>query len=177
VDKKQNTDETPDTGQLALNGAKVSAGTASGTGPAGGATPVLKYHAQTSAIPGCPDGAMAPFNGPAFHAVHQPVGPEDFMPKALRRPQELSGKSDQERCKMWGVSMFQSEEQLLACIRHVEHRVRLFRKLMGNHCARFDLSGADGRRTAADHFGHFTFYEYQHFDAVARMAPATLLPP
>jgi hypothetical protein len=127
----------------------------------------FRYAAQLAALPECPDDATAPFSALAFHVVHNPTNADDFLPKALRWPDslEVAAGDSKKCCKMWGLSMFESEEQLRKHVLQVEKSVKTFRELVGEYAAHLKLTSTLGKRTKPNAKGHFTFHEYVGFDA------------
>ena len=134
-----------------------------------------RYRSQLAAIANCPGStATANFGPSSYHVVHDPMVDSDFSPQAIRCPR--NNLSEEKQCKAWGVSMFESREQLQAFVKVIENRIKQFRLLIGDHSARFDVTSSDGNRTSADEAGHFTFFEYEHFQWQASAKDITKLP-
>jgi hypothetical protein len=136
--------------------------------PAAATRTPYKYGAELSAIPGCPGVHTAAFSGSSYRAVHSNhSNPENFLPRAVLDPALLKKCSKKCKCRAWGLSLFESAEQLRALLISAENTSRKLRKKLGDHYARFELTSADGMRTAASETGHFTFFEFVTFSAEA----------
>jgi hypothetical protein len=98
----------------------------------------------------------------------------DFLPQALRCPRNTL--SDEKRCKALGISMFESREELHSFVKAIEKSITNFRLLIGDHCAKFEVTTGHGCRTSADEAGHFTFFEYEHFEWQASAKDIKKLP-
>jgi hypothetical protein len=128
---------------------------------------VLKYSAQISTIPNCSKAANAPFNGPVYRGI---AGPEataaDFLPHAILYPGLEAKKPLGKRCPYWALSMFESPAQLRKRFGKVKKTAPNYEKLVGMHCARLDLTKADGIRTHANADGHLEFFPYETFEGI-----------
>ena len=127
-----------------------------------------RYRAEISAISGCPSQATAPFKGDCYRAVQSdPKHPGNFLPIAKLDPHRLKKARPDQRCALWGLSMYEHAHQLREMIVKVEKHSPRFRLLIGDHCARLQLTAQHGRRTSASASGHFDFYEHANFNAEA----------
>jgi hypothetical protein len=140
-------------------------------------SPVLRYGTQIAAIAKCPEQATAPFSESAYRGVHRvEAKPDDFLPQAFLEPERFEDEPDRVKCRSWSLSMFESPAQMKKRFDSVAKTSRKFRTvLVGMHCARLQLTSKHGRRTYADANGHFSFYQYDSFDAVASVLDVVLL--
>lgn len=124
----------------------------------------LRYHTELSQIEGCP-GPRGAFDGPGYCMVHESLQhPENFVPKAVLDPGRLqTASSCKYRCALWGLSMFESLEQLKKHITRVERTTRNFRKLVGGYYAELHLKPSDGVRTTSSNSGHFDLHPSTSF--------------
>ena len=81
------------------------------------------------------------------------------------------------RCSLWGLSMYESLEQLRNMIRRVERTNKNFRNLVGHYYAELALTSSDGQRTTASASGHFDLHPSDSFDPVACVRCHKELPP
>jgi hypothetical protein len=138
---------------------------------------VLKYSSEISAIPECAADAAATFSESAYRAVHEGAPATDFLPHGRLNSARFQGKNAGECCKSWALSMFESPEQMKKRFLQIEKTVPNYRLIPGEYCARLKLTSAHGKRTAADKKGHFSFFEYEHFDGKAVVDKITPLFP
>jgi hypothetical protein len=139
---------------------------ASSANTAAPATFEYKYRAEISEISGCPSQATTPFKDDCYRAVQSdPKHPGNFLPIARIDPHRLKKARPDQRCALWGLSMYEHAQQLREMILKVEKHSPRFRLLIGDHCARLRLTAQHGRRTLASASGHFDFYEYATFNA------------
>lgn len=119
------------------------------------------HHSEIEHITGCPCNPSAPFDDNNYRAVHDDIkNPDNFLPKAILEPECLDGANDKKACGCWGLSMFDSPENLRKMVEKVEKRVPNFRKKIGANVAKMKLSNVEGVRTATNNSGHFDFYAY-----------------
>lgn len=123
----------------------------------------LRFHSELAALNGCLTRLGDQFQNEAYRIVFDRFGERDFLPQAVLNPRRL-GAPSKGLCSLWGLSMFENKEQLLAHIKRVIKTAPNFTKLVGDHYVRLSLSKADGLRTAARRDGHFDFYPYQDFE-------------
>ena len=138
------------------------------TGAASQATLEYKYRTEMAEIAECPSHVTAPFKGDCYRAVRSDLKhPSNFLPIAKIDPHRLKKTRADQRCGLWGLSMYEHAHQLRELILKVEKHSPRFRLLIGDHCAHLRITAQHGRRTEATSTGHFDFYEYTTFNAEA----------
>lgn len=128
----------------------------------------LKYHAFTSKLDNCPADATLRCTEPAYRVVREQLNhPDNFLPQAMSQPDRLERSPAAKQCGLWALSLYSHPDQLRSLVEKMEKYSPKFRKTVGDYYVMLDIKEHDGRRTSADHFGHFNFYQYTTFDAVA----------
>jgi len=136
-----------------------------------------RHHDELSALPNCPAAVSGNFSGLAYRAVYgASPSAESFMPYALKHPDLYAAAAEGVRCKHWSLSMYEKKASLHDMIARMTKASKNYRQLVGDHCATLKLSAADGRRTAASHSGHFSFYEFDSWDSKAAVQLVEPLP-
>jgi hypothetical protein len=130
-------------------------------------TKKYRYFDQLRDIAECPSEATAAFGCLAYRAVFEDIDdPRNFAPAALLDPVRLTSvKRDDDRCSMWSLSMFESPMQLAQRWQEIEVSIRNVRKKKGTHIAALEITATHGARTSATVSGHFSFYEFEEFEA------------
>lgn len=133
------------------------------------AAPQYRYREQISKLKKCPRNADQPFDDSCYRIVHQDIAhPDNFLPKAVLEPHYIQERGTKDCCLAWGLSLWENLQQIRTRVSGAaKSAVRLRLKL--GYYAELNLTAQDGRRTKAGEKGHFTFYEYDTFDAKARV--------
>lgn len=119
-------------------------------------------HQEITQISGCPCTPSAAYGVVSIRAVHADIQhPDNFKPKAILEPYLLKGATAKKACGLWGVSMFDTPDDLRSMVSRVEVTVPGFRKKIGFNYAEMALSTSHGTRTPSNKSGHFNFYAYQ----------------
>lgn len=136
----------------------------------------LRYERELLAIQNCP-GVPAPFKGTVYRVAHKELR-RSFDPTAVSDPGRLKRSSSTEtHCSLWGLSMFESLEQLCKMVKRVEKTNKNFRILVGDHYVELELTSKDGQRTAANKGGHFDLHPADSFDPNDSLRCHKELPP
>lgn len=124
----------------------------------------LRYHKELSIIDGCP-GPVTVCQGVGFRSVHEDLShPHNFAPTAVIDPERLArAVSCKQRCSLWGLSMYESVDQLSNMIRRVEKTAKNFRTLVGAYYVELKLEPIHGRRSKSTK-GHFDLHPSVDFD-------------
>lgn len=124
-----------------------------------------KYGKELRTIEGCPFDAGASFQDASYRIVRADIkNDQNFKPVAIVYPTRFANRDERCRCASWGLSLFETRNQLSKHIAKMEQTNRLWRKLVGDHGVKLKLSDAHGRRTKCNAAGHFTFFEYVDFE-------------
>src|ERR1700719_4031980 len=92
-----------------------------------------RHGASLSRFQNCP-GSGIPFGEKCFHAVHDDLRPECFQPRAIRNP------AKKPRCAEWGISMFETERQLIEFFKRLQNHITNVREVLGDQVAEFHLT-------------------------------------
>jgi hypothetical protein len=133
------------------------------------ANKTLRHKVGLAPLVNCPGKGVA-FGDKCFHAVHDDLRPDSFLPKAKRRPPKTI------RCADWGISMFETRQQLIKFFAKLQGSFKMVRVILGDQIAEYHLTKDHGIRTAANNKGHFDFYDYDDFDWKSSIKGKTPLP-
>jgi hypothetical protein len=119
-----------------------------------------RYGSQMAGIKGgCPKDATSDFDETCFRAVHGDPKTDSYLPHAV-----LDSTRYGKGCCDWGLSMYDSLDHLKARFKHVMKIAPNFLKRVGDQYAELGVAATHGRRTKANS-GHFTFFEFDTFNA------------
>jgi len=141
------------------------------------ANTMLKHQAELSALTDCLSQLGHQFNSFAYRVVHGALNhPDNYLPQAVLKPARLNS-TPHLCCSLWGLSMFETRDQLARRMKKNVKNSPNFLKLVGDHYVCLSLKSSHGLRTPSSKHGHFDFYPYTDCDvnsAVIEHAPLTL---
>lgn len=125
----------------------------------------LKYEEKIANFTPCPQ-KSASINGEliAYRFAHFPCNlAGNFLPIAIMNPSRIIGKSNGHCCSSYGLSMFNSLEQLTEKIKVIEEFTPLVRQTLGSYWVSVKIDKSSGIITPANKEGHFNLHEYVDF--------------
>jgi len=126
-----------------------------------GGMSIHKYAAELRGLPGCPPQCDAA-SGVAYRFVRSPITGDDFVPTAIKYPEERA-----HCCAAWGISLFESDEAASKKYNFLIKKYPNIHKDLGDHLASGALLPSHGGVTVPDaRSGHFCLHEYAGTDLV-----------
>lgn len=128
---------------------------------------LYKYAEYINAIEDCPPTDYQNRTVTVFRWVHEEMDhPNNFLPVALINPRRVNATAIdlQEKCALYGLSMFDSMNNARKRYRALTAQNPRFPKTVGEYVAEGKLLQTDGVISSANQQGHLTLYEYEGID-------------
>lgn len=122
----------------------------------------LKYAAAIRAarVKNCPPADFLSREVVAFRLVRSdPLAAGDFEPAAVMKP-ERKFPSEEQRCSAWGLSFFNSHENVAAHRAKLQRSHKKFQLIIGDKIGFGKLTAKHGLVSAPNSNGHFTLHEF-----------------
>jgi hypothetical protein len=92
---------------------------------------------------------------------------KNFVPNAIADLSRHDGRAPAPCCSSYAVSLFTTLPALVNKTKAILKTNPRFLLKKGDHYAEVKLEASDGRSTVATNDGHFDFFEYSNFNAIA----------
>jgi len=136
--------------------------------------PEYKYESYLDSL-SCeypPSDTFSPNNLHAYRWIQEDINAENnFLPVSIIKPSRLDGcDSCQEKCKYFGLSMFDNEKKAEERLKSFILRKPMLAEVFGNSIAEGVLNEEDGVVDYPDGFGHFNLYESANSDIKSKFS-------
>lgn len=119
----------------------------------------LKYGKELARLANCPPDTAEPCERAAFRFVFDTIGDQrNFLPAAKMNPRR---QFDDEYacCIAHALSMFASKKRATTRFRELLNAHKRIHLMIGTHLAEGNITADDGKATATDGRGHYSFFE------------------
>lgn len=125
----------------------------------------LKYEEKIASFQPCPNKTHPVEEAfVAYRFSHNPVDTEEnFLPIAVRDISRITGKTRGHCCSAYGLSMFETVEQLQEKFRKLVEFNPLVRQSLGSLWVGVKIDKKSGSITPPDKYGHFNLHEAVEF--------------
>ena len=135
----------------------------------------LEYHAYLSKISDCPSKDCTEKERDSFRWAHNPIKQEDFIPLAFEDSRRVLDETDENQCKSYGLSLYDSLEQAVRQYKAVYENQRTvirqnkWKASKGEQVVFIRLHINDGVSSESNKNGHFTFYNYMNINILKKV--------
>ncbi len=129
----------------------------------------LKYHTQIAQFNDCPPKGTGGYGIGYRVCFADPKHAKNFLPNAIADLSRQDGRAPVPCCSSYAVSLYTTLPALVKKTKAILKTNPKFLLKKGDHYAEVKLEVGDGRSTVATNDGHFDFFEYAGFNAVARI--------